>query len=108
MQHEGRIKPREDVVQLVAVHLDVNGADRCPIRHDAEIAEEMLDGVVGEQRHAVVGPDAAVAEERGDAACDLPQLAVGDGSPVVGADDPRLLRIALRGVGNPVSQQLRT
>ena len=68
IEHELRLEPREDIVELVAVHLDVDGADGRAIGHHAEIAEQMLDRVVGEQRDAVVASDARVAQERGDAA----------------------------------------
>ena len=36
------------------------------------------------------------------------QLAIGDRAPVVGADDPRLVRIATRRRGDPMAQELRT
>ena len=90
MQNERRLEPREDIVELVAVHFDMNGADGRPIAHDAEIAEQMLDGVVGKQRHSVVGPDAAAVQERGDTAGRCMKLAIGDGAPVVGARDAAL------------------
>ncbi len=107
VQHQRRREPGEDVAELVAVHLDVHGADGRAVGHDAEIAKEMLDRVVGEQRHAVVAGDAARLQERGDAAGGLMQVAVGDAAAVVGADQPCLARIAARGTGNPLSQQLR-
>ena len=56
VEHQLRREPRQDVVELVAVHLDVHGADGRPVGHHAEIADEMLDRVVGEQRDAVVSP----------------------------------------------------
>src|SRR4029079_11356492 len=105
---ERGLEPREYVVELVAVHLDVNGADGRPITHDAEIAEEMLDGVVSKQRHTVVRPDAAAVQERCDTARRFVQLAIGDGASVVGGDDPRLGRMALRSARDPVPQQFRT
>ena len=108
VQNEHRLEPREYIVELVAVHLDMNGADGRAMAHDAEIAEEMLDRVVGEQRHSVVGPDAAAVQERGDTARRFMQLAIGDGAPVVGGDDPRLGRMALRRPRDPVPQQFRT
>ena len=108
MKNQRRLEPREDIVELIAVHLDVDGADGRAIGHDAEIAEQVFDRVVGEQRHPVVGPDAAVVQQRGDAARDPLQRAIRDRAPVVGADDPRLGRIAKRRPGDPVLQQLRT
>ena len=108
MQNERRLEPREDIVELVAVHLDVNGADGRAIAHDAEIAQQMLDRVVGKQRHPVIGPDAAAVQERGDPAGRVAELAISDAAPVVGGDEPRLLRMALRSSGDPAAQQLRT
>ena len=82
IQHELRLEPREDIVELVAVHLHVDRADGRAIGHHAEIAEQMLDRIVGKERHAVVTPDPAVAQKRGDPAGYLPQLAEADRSPV--------------------------
>jgi hypothetical protein len=108
MQNQRRLEPREDVVELVAVHLDVHGADGGPVAHDAEITEQMLDRIVGEQRHPLVGLDAAAVQERGDAAGRCVKLAIGHGPPVIGADDPRLGRVTLRRSRDPVPQQFRT
>ena len=44
----------ENIVELVAVHLDMDGADGRAVGHDAEIAEQLLDRIVGQQRDPVV------------------------------------------------------
>ncbi len=80
-----------------------------PMAHDAEIAERdarwscwhssatrWLAPMPRLYRHAAIRPAACM------------QLAIGDGAPVVGADDPRLGRMALRRPRDPVPQQFRT
>ena len=104
-EHKLRRQPREDVVELIAVHLDMDGADGRAVGHHAEIADQVLDRIVGEQRDAVVAADAALAEQGGDPACGVAQRAVADGASIVRRHDPRLVRIARRGARNPVLQQ---
>ena len=79
IQNELRLQPLENIVELVAVHLDMDGAERRAVGHDAEIAEQLLDRIVGEQRDPVVRPETALAQQRGEAADRLAQLAVADG-----------------------------
>ena len=63
MEYEIWPEPREDVVELIAVHLDMDRADRRAVADHAEIAEEMLDRIVGKQRHSVVASEPAVAQQ---------------------------------------------
>ena len=108
VEHQLRLEAREDIVELVAVHLDMHGADGRPIGHHAEIAGEMLDRIVGQQRHPVVAARcrarAGAVAIRRVRSCNC---AVADRAPVVGRHDPRLGRIAARRPADPVSQRLR-
>ena len=106
-QHQLRPEPRKNVGELVAVHLHVDGADRGAVGHDADIAEEMLDRIVGKERDSVVPSEAALAQERRDARGHVVQLAIADGAAVAGRNDPGLARIATRRAGNPVLQAPR-
>ena len=108
VQHQLRIEAREDVVKLITVHFDVNSADRRTVAHHTEIAEQVLDRVVGKQRGPVVASDVAVAQEGGDAGRHILQLAVGGGSPIGRRDQPDLVRIAACRPADPVSQHLWT
>ena len=73
IENELRLEPFEDIAELIAIHLDVNGANGRARGHDAEIAEQLLDGIVGEKRDAVVRSKAALAQEGGEAADRLAQ-----------------------------------
>src|SRR5262245_51696319 len=106
MEYELWTQPCEDIVELIAIHLDMDGADRCAVSHDAEIADEMLDRVVGKQRDPIVTADAALSEEGRDTAREVVQLSVADGAPVLHRYDPRLVRMARSGAADPVLQQL--
>src|SRR6185437_775582 len=57
-------QPVENIAELVAVHLDVDGADGGARRHHAQIADEMFDRVIGEQRDPIVGLEAALLQKR--------------------------------------------
>ena len=107
MQHQRRLEPGEDIAELIAVHLDMDGANGRPISHHAEIADQVLDRVGGKQRHPVVGAEAATAQKGGDAADRLPQLAIGHGPPALGEHDPGLPWVVSGGPVDPVSQQRR-
>ena len=65
---ELRLQPRKNITELIAVHLDMHGADRRAGRQHAEIAEQLLDRVVGKQRDAVIAAEAACAQQRREAA----------------------------------------
>ena len=106
IKNELRLEPLENIVELVSVHLDVDGAERRAVGHDAEIAQQLLDRIVGEQRNPVVRPKAALPQKRGEAADRVAQLAVADGAPIVGCHNPRLVRRGKRGARYPVVQQV--
>src|SRR5581483_7489261 len=101
-----RLEALENIAKLVAVHLDVHGADRGAGRHHAEIADEVLDRVVGQERHPVVAADAAGAQERGQAADRVAQLAVAHRAAIIGGDHPWLVGGARRGACDPAAQQV--
>src|SRR6202030_814277 len=84
IQNELRLEPLENIVELVAVHLHVDGAERRAVGHDAEITEQLLDRIVGKERNPVVRAEAALPQQRGEAADRLAQLAVADLAPIVG------------------------
>ncbi len=106
IEDELRLEPLENIVELVAVHLDVDGADGRAVGHDAEIAEQLLDRIVGKQRDPVVRPKTALPQKRGEAADRLAQLAVADGAPIIRRHDPCLVRRGKRGARDPVVQQV--
>src|SRR4051794_35499233 len=105
MQDKLRLEACKDIVELVPVHLNMNRADRRPIGHHAEVAEEMLDGVVGEQGHAVVRAEVARLENTGDASGGFTEFPVADGPAVVRVDDPGLGRFAIGSAVDPLLQQ---
>ena len=92
---------------MTAVHLDMDGANGRAVRHHAEVADEMLDRVVGEQRHAVAGVEPTRAQcgryPRGDVA----QFTIRDRAAIFRRDDPRLAGVARGRAGDPFAQQLR-
>src|SRR5947209_17822857 len=92
----------------MAVHLDMDGADSRAIGHHAEVANEMLDRVVGKERHARVGSDAAPMQDGADATRELLELTVAHRPPVIGTDEPCFGRIAVRRPADPLPQQPRT
>ena len=106
IENELRLEPLENIVELVAVHLDVDGAECRAVGHHAEIAQQLLDRIVGEQRNAVVRPKPALPQKRGEAADRVAQLAVADGAPIVGCHNPWLVRRGKRGARDPVVQQV--
>ena len=108
MEHKLRLQTREDVVELIAVHLDMYGADRRAIGHDAEISQEVLDRVVRQERDAVVATDPAISQDRCDAAGRSRAIRViAQRAVVIGAYEPRLRRRARRRAVDPVSQIIR-
>jgi len=48
VKDEARLQPFENITELVAVHLDMDGADGRAGCHYAQIADEMFDRIVGE------------------------------------------------------------
>src|SRR5262245_4503651 len=105
MQNELRLETVKNIGKLGAVHLNMNGADGRTVGERTEIDDKMLDGIVGEERHPVVRSDAAAVQDRGDASGQLAQLPISDYAPVVGANDPCLVRIASRSCGDPIAQE---
>src|SRR5262249_12553983 len=63
IENEFRFEAIENAGKLIAVHLDMDRADGRSCRHDAEIAKELLDGIVGKKRDPIVRPDAAAGEK---------------------------------------------
>src|SRR5215469_7213121 len=59
MQNEFRLEPIKNAAKLIAVHLDMNSADRRARRHDAEIAQQLLDRIVRKEHNPIVRSDAA-------------------------------------------------
>ena len=105
-QHQARLERRQDVVELVAVHLDMDGADRRAIGEHAEIGRQMLDRIVGEQRDAIVGADALVAQIASRSGRSRRATGRSSASGLVGRHDERLVRIARGGAVDPVAQHL--
>ena len=108
VQDKLRLEPRKDVVELVPVHLDVDGADGGAVREGAQVAQQVLDRVVGEERDPIIRANAALMHDRGKAVADLTQLAIADCAPVVGANEPLLFGIAARRGADPIAQTFRT
>ncbi len=106
MKNEFWFEAIENAGKLIAIHFDVDGADSPACRQDAEIAEQLLDGIVGKERNPVVRPDAALRQERGETAAAFAQTSVIDDPVVIGGDHPRLARRAGRRSRNPALQKL--
>ena len=106
IQNELRLEPLENIAELIAIHLDVDGANGGAGGHHAEIAEQMFDRIVGKKRNAVVGTEAALAQQCGEASDGFVQCAVADRAAVVGRHHPWFVRRALRGARDPVQQQV--
>jgi len=104
-QHHAWLQHGKDAVELVSVHLDMDGADGGAVGQHAKVGRQMLDRIVGEQRDPVVRADALVPQMRRDPAGQRAQLAVGQRPAVIGRDDECLVRIARGGARNPVAQQ---
>ena len=67
----------------------------------------MLDAVVGEQRHPVVGAEPARVQERGDPPGERCNSTIRDGAAVVGRDDAGLVGMPRGRPRNPMTQQER-
>ena len=105
IENEPRLKPLENIAELIAVHLDVHGAHRRAGRHHAEIAQQVLDRIIGKERDPVVATESAWAQEGGETADDVAQLPVADAAVIFRRHQPGLVRAAARGPLDPVSQQ---
>src|ERR1019366_8740163 len=103
---EPRIQRRQNLREVAAVHLDMDGADGATISHHAEIADQVLDRVAGEQGDAVVAADAALGQKRRNLPGQPPQLSVADRASIVDRNNIGLVRIALGGAIDPVSKQV--
>jgi hypothetical protein len=68
----------------------------------------MLYRIVGEERDPVIAADPTLAQQAGEAPGGVVQLAVADGSPVVGRHHPGLIGRAAGSPRYPVAQQFRT
>ncbi len=78
MKNEFRFEAIENAGKLITIHFDMDGADGRACRQDAEIAEQLLDGIVGKKRNPVVRPNAALRQERGETAAAFAQAGVID------------------------------
>ena len=102
-----RFEPRKNIAELIAVHLHMHGADRCAVSHHAEIGQDMLNEVSGEQRDAVVAANTAIPQEGGNPPRHLAQFAVGYRATIFGTYDPGLWGRPRWGAVDPISQQCR-
>ena len=103
--NEARIDCCKNVFEMIPIHFDVNGANGRAIRHHPEITGQMLDGVVCEKRHPIIGRKAPLAQVRGDAAGQLAELAVTERAAVFDRDDAGLVRMAPGRSIDPILKQ---
>ena len=108
MDDEARPQLREDARKMRPVHLDMDGADRRAIGHDAEIADDMLDRVVRGEHDPVAGRDPLPAQEGGDSPHQRRQIAVAQGPAVIGGNDVGLVGMKLGRAVDPRPQQAGT
>jgi hypothetical protein len=107
-ENQFRLKPLENIVELIAVHFHVDGADGRARGHHTEIAEQLLDRVIGEKRHTIVRTEIAIAQEGRELPDRTEQLSVADTSAVFGRDHPWLVWVGPGCALNPAAQQVRS
>jgi hypothetical protein len=95
-----------NVAELVAVHFHMDGADRRARRHNTEIAQQLLDRIVRKQRDPIVRSDAAALKPGGKTANKVAQARIIHCAPIIGGNDPGLLRQTRGRAGDPVLQKL--
>ena len=66
IENEPRLEPLENIAELIAVHLDVHGANGRAGRHHAEITQQMFDRIIGKERDPVVAAESARAQQGGE------------------------------------------
>src|SRR5260370_19244029 len=106
MKNEFRFEAIENTGKLITIHFDVDGADGRACRQDAEIAEQLLDGIVAKKRNPVVRSDAALRQERGETAAAFAPAGIIDEAPIARGDHPRLALRAGRRPHDPALQKL--
>ena len=103
---QARIDRRKNSLEMMTIHLDVDGANGRPIRHHPEIARQMLDRIFGEERHAIIGDKAMGAQIAGDLTRQLAKLSIADRASIFGGHNAGFVRMPLRGAIDPIPDQL--
>src|SRR5215831_8164026 len=101
IKRKPRLELRHDAAEVAAVHLHMDGADGGAIRHDADIAGDMLDRVGGKERDAIIGDDLGARKEASDPAHETGKFPERDRAAVLDRHDVGLVGMKLRGAVDP-------
>jgi hypothetical protein len=101
MKRKPRLELRHDAAEVATVHVHMDSADGGAIRHDADIAGDMLDRVGGKQRNAIVGGDLGARKEAPDPAHEAGKFPERDRAAVLDRHDVGLVGMKPRGAVDP-------